>query len=91
MQREDSRASLTSPNEMLQHVKQANYQSHIWKHVLNTNFEIQFPNWHVLRDKDRKLDVVWIKHKPDLSIYFKLSNLLYHQDVNHLFIEAAFK
>ena len=51
-------------DELLQHVKQANYQSLVWKHALNINFELHSPIGHGWQDNEGRLEIVWMECKP---------------------------
>ena len=50
-------------DELLQHVKRANYQSYIWKRALFVNPDIQDPDGHGWRKNDGILEVVWMENR----------------------------
>ena len=51
-------------DELLQHVKQVNCQSLVWKQAFNTNFEPHSPIGHGWQDDEGRLEIVWMEYKP---------------------------
>ena len=75
------RAKTTEPyqppptkDELLQHVKRANYQSLLWKQALNTNFEPHSPIGHGRQDDEGSLEIVWMECKPAPESMLELIN-----------------
>ena len=55
---------LLTKNELLHHVKRANYQLLVSKQALNTNFEPHSPIRHGWQDNEGRLEIVWMERKP---------------------------
>ena len=51
-------------DELLHHLKRANYQLLVWKQALNTNFEPHSPIGHVWQDNEGRLEIAWKERKP---------------------------
>ena len=50
-------------DELLQHVKRANYQLLVWKQALNINFEPHSPIGHGWQDNEGRLEIFWMERK----------------------------
>ena len=51
-------------DELLQHVKRANYQSYIWKRAFMVNPDVPSPTGHGWSENDSHLEIVWMENQP---------------------------
>ena len=51
-------------DELLQHIKRANYQSFVWKQALDSSFEVESPVGHGWQENYGNLEVMWMERKP---------------------------
>ena len=51
-------------DELLQHIKRANYQSFVWKQALDSSFEVESPVGHGWQENDGNLEVMEMERKP---------------------------